>query len=339
MHRQLFSGQGGKNTKKRIKLFKENTNLTFGPVPSRRLGQSLGINNIPPKVCTYSCVYCQLGRTPTLRSERNQFYDPQNLADEALRKIEKLTNNGEKIDYLTFVPDGEPTLDIHLGKEIELLRGTGIKIAVITNSSLIWREDVRQDLLKADWVSLKVDSVEEQTWRTINRPYRPLSLPDILNGIREFSAFFRGTLTTETMLVQGINDSENQLQNTARFLQEIQPATAYLAVPTRPPAEKYVTLPSPAVLTAAYHIFIKKLARVELLTGDEGNSFTPSGNPEEDLLAITSVHPMREDAVATLLNRTKSDWTLVDRLVREEKLIKSVYHNRTFYLRNFLTKN
>jgi wyosine [tRNA(Phe)-imidazoG37] synthetase (radical SAM superfamily) len=99
--------------------------LTFGPVPSRRLGRSLGINNIPPKVCTFSCVYCQLGRTIKMQVERRAFFEPQKILSAVCDKIEKTRHSGESIDYVTFVPDGEPTLDPNLGREIELLRPLG----------------------------------------------------------------------------------------------------------------------------------------------------------------------------------------------------------------------
>ncbi|RJS80313.1 radical SAM protein, partial [Candidatus Bathyarchaeota archaeon] len=130
--------------------------IAFGPVPSRRLGKSLGINNIPAKVCTYSCVYCQLGRTKEITLERRAFYDPDRIFRDVRRKVEEARTRGEEIDYLTFVPDGEPTLDLNLGVEIELLRRIEIPIAILTNASLLWRRDVEEDLLKADLVSVKV---------------------------------------------------------------------------------------------------------------------------------------------------------------------------------------
>ena len=136
--------------------------LAFGPVPSRRLGRSLGINNIPPKICTYSCAYCQLGRTIKMQAERRAFYPPRQILQDVQDKVERTRKVTETVDYLTFVPDGEPTLDLNLGREIELLRPLGIKIAVITNSSLIWRKDVRETLMKADWVSLKANSVKQE---------------------------------------------------------------------------------------------------------------------------------------------------------------------------------
>ena len=121
----------------------------YGPVPSRRLGQSLGINNIPPKICTYSCVYCQLGRTIELQSERRRFYDPDVIFKDTKRQIRKAREKDERIDYLTIVPDGAPTLDVNLGREIGLLKSLGIKIAVIENASLLWREDVRNARVRA----------------------------------------------------------------------------------------------------------------------------------------------------------------------------------------------
>jgi len=119
--------------------------VVYGPVPSRRLGHSLGINNIPPKICSYSCVYCQLGSTTNIRVERKTFYQPEEIAQGVKHKVSQVRERNEPIDHLTFVPDGEPTLDANLGKEIELVKPLGIKIAVISNGSLIWRDDVRQD--------------------------------------------------------------------------------------------------------------------------------------------------------------------------------------------------
>lgn len=161
--------------------------LAFGPVPSRRLGRSLGINNIPPKVCTYSCVYCQVGRTLKMQVERRAFYEPEDVLKDVQDKVERAKEAGESIDYLTFVPDGEPTMDVHLGREIELLKPLGIRIAVITNASLIGREDVREELVKADWVSFKIDSTREEVWRRINRPHRTLQQSTVLDGMLEFA--------------------------------------------------------------------------------------------------------------------------------------------------------
>ena len=121
-----------------------------------------------------------------MQIEREEFYHPKEISREVEQKVKEATRKGESIDYLTFVPDGEPTLDLNLGKEIELLKPLGMKIAVITNSSLMWREDVRDDLCQADWVSVKVDAVTPDVWRKIDRPYGTLRLENILQGISDF---------------------------------------------------------------------------------------------------------------------------------------------------------
>lgn len=313
--------------------------LIFGPVPSRRLGQSVGINNIPPKVCTYSCVYCQLGRTIKMHVERRPFYKPEDILSAVQDRVEERRSADEAIDYLTFVPDGEPTLDLNLGREIALLKPLGIPIAVITNSSLIWQKKVRGDLMQADWVSLKVDAVEEQTWRRVNRAHRNLNLRAILEGALEFSRSFRGKMATETMLISNVNDDEQCLRPVADFLARLQPAAAYLAIPTRPPAEEWAQPPDERVINRAYQVLNEKVAHVEYLTGYEGDAFASTGNVEKDLLSITAVHPMREDAVGALLERTGADWAEVYRLVMHDQLIETQYEGHKFYLRRFKKKS
>jgi wyosine [tRNA(Phe)-imidazoG37] synthetase (radical SAM superfamily) len=307
--------------------------IAFGPVPSRRLGRSLGINNIPPKVCTYSCVYCQLGRTIKMQVDCRTFYQPEGILKDVEEKIENAKEVGESIDYLTFVPDGEPTLDVNLGREIELLKPLGIRIAVITNASLIGREDVREDLMKADWVSLKVDSIREEVWHRINRPHRTLQLTSILDGMLEFAKAYGGELVTETMLVEGVNDGDEHLKEVADFLAQLGPAKAYLSIPTRPPAERWVQPPSEESINGAYQILSKKVDRVEYLIGYEGNAFAFTGNVEEDLLSITAVHPMRDEAVSEFLSRARADWPIVHRLIAQGQLIEMEYEEKRFYMR------
>ena len=305
----------------------------FGPVPSRRLGRSMGINNIPAKVCTYNCVYCQLGRTVRMKVERTPFYEPREIFAEARAKVEKARQLGLRIDYLTFVPDGEPTLDVNLGREIEMLRPLGIKVAVITNGSLISRKDVREELAQADWVSLKVDCVREEVWRRINRPQPALHLPAILQGMQDFAKFYKGELVTETILVRGINNNLGRLQAVARLIERLQPAKAYVSVPTRPPAEKWVETPDEKSVNEAYQIFSQHLKRVEYLIGYEGNDFALAGDPQENILSITAVHPMREEALRRVLAEADIDWSLVDGLVKEGKLVVLEYRGKVFYMR------
>jgi len=311
--------------------------IIFGPVPSRRLGQSLGINNIPPKSCSYSCIYCQVGETAYLKTQRQAFYEPSSILKATDLKLRQLKERQEIVDYLTFVADGEPTLDTNLGKHIELLKLLGKKIAVITNSSLIWQKAVQDDLSKADLVSVKIDSVDKVVWHKINRPQKELSLEGILNGIRQFSEYYKGELITETMLVRDINDTKEGIEKVATFISEIKSKQSYISIPTRPPALKGVKPPAESTINTAYQIFKEKGIHVETITGFEGNNFGFSGNVEENLLGIASVHPMREESVRSFLKRANADQNVLSKLLSDNKLKEVRYKNNSFYVRKLVS--
>lgn len=307
----------------------------FGPVPSRRLGKSLGINNIPVKVCTYSCIYCQVGPTTVMTSDRRAFYEPDEIFRNVQDRIAQAKVAAEPIDYLAFVPDGEPTLDIRLGHELTMMKSLGIPVGVITNGSLLWRDDVQEALAGADWVSLKIDAVEERIWRRIDRPHKRLRISSLLSGMRKFAETFAGKLVTETMLVKDINDDETCLADIAQFIRTLNPATAYLSIPTRPPVLRYVHAPAEETVNRAYRIFADQLAHVEYLIGYEGNAFAVTGDIRKDLLSITAVHPMRRDAVEALLVKAGASWAVVDDLLARGELAEVSYACHLFYLRKF----
>lgn len=308
--------------------------VTFGPVPSRRLGHSLGINNIPPKHCSYSCIYCQVGPTAAQEIAPRAFYLPETILREVGQRLEAVRAQGETVDYLTFVPDGEPTLDVNLGESIDALRPLGLPIAVISNASLIWRPEVREALGRADWVSVKVDSVDEATWRRINQPHPDLKLPDILDGIRSFAATYGGTLASETLLVAGVNDDAAGVEAVASFIAEAGIRLAYLAIPHRPPADSTVACPDEATVTRAWHILAERVGQVELLTAYEGDAFPPLDDPRGQLLAVTAVHPMRESAVRALLTRAGLDMALAQELVDSGELRQVNHGGEVFYIRH-----
>ncbi len=307
----------------------------FGPVPSRRFGQSLGINTIPPKTCSYSCVYCQLGRTSRLTVHREPHCDPGELLGDVRSTLRKLAERGEQVDYLTFVPDGEPTLDSRLGDQLDLLRPTGVPLAVITNASLLSDGDVRRDLARADRVSVKLDAVRHDTWRRVDRPHGDLRLRDVLDGVLQFAREFKGELDTETMLVKGMNDSPDDLKPLAAFFEWLRPRRSYISIPIRPPAVEGVLPPGEDVLVRAYEILSGSVEQVEMLIGFEGAAFASTGDAEADLLAITSVHPMRSDQVEAFLEKTGSSWEMVEWIVRQEKLKEVAFGDHRFFIRRF----
>lgn len=309
--------------------------LVFGPIPSRRLGRSLGVNTIPPKTCSYSCVYCQVGRTTRSRVTRRSFYEPEAIGQAVRARVESVRADGGRVDHLTFVPDGEPTLDENLGATIEELAPLGIPIAVITNSSLLADPEVRRALDRADWVSVKVDAADESVWTRIDRPSRRLDFASLTDGLRTFAREYTGTLVTETMLVSGVNDDESHLRALADLVADLRASASYLAIPTRPPAEPWVRAPDEAVVTRAYGVFAGRAPGVEYLTGYEGDAFASTGDARADLLSITAVHPMRRDAVDALLEKTGTDRRVVDILVAERLLSETTYGGHTYYVRRF----
>lgn len=307
--------------------------LVFGPVPSRRLGRSLGINNVPAKTCSYGCVYCQVGPTTEYALTPRRFRDPERLVAAVRARVEELRRQGERIDALTFVPDGEPTLDADLGLEIERLSALGIPVAVISNGSLLTRPEVARALSGAAWVGLKVDTLDGRAWRRLDRPHPDLQLSAILEAVLSFAASFRGTLTTETMLVRGLNDGAEEIEALAEYLARVGPACAYLAVPTRPTAAPGVLPPGEGVLHRAFESLARRLPRVELLIGFEGDTFGTSGDPRHDLLSVAAVHPLREDQALAILEQDGAAESLLPGLVAEGLLVRLEHGGHTFYAR------
>jgi wyosine [tRNA(Phe)-imidazoG37] synthetase (radical SAM superfamily) len=264
--------------------------------------------------------------------DRDEYFSPEAIASEVAERLEKLGERGEGVDYLSFVPNGEPTLDANLGRTIGLLKPLGIRIAVITNASLLWRSDVREELARADWVSLKVDTVREELWRKLNRPHPSLRLQEVLEGMRTFAGMFRGALETETMLARGVNDSADDLERAAEFITRLKPVRACLSAPVRPPAEARVEAPPEDALNRGFQIYREHGVPAELLVDYEGTAFSATGDTAEELLAITAVHPMREDAVREFLARNNRDWRTIRDLIAGGRLVKTEYRGNRFYL-------
>ncbi len=259
----------------------------YGPVPSRRLGRSIGVSPIPPKTCSYTCVYCQLGRTTRLTAERKSFYPKGDV----LRDIEKVVSLNDA-DYLTFVGDGEPTLSKDLGWLIhESKKRFSLKVAVITNGSLFWDADVRQQVSEADVLLPSLDAGSEDVFKRVNRPHPSISFDEMLDGQIKLRDSFSGEIWEEVMLVSGLNDSDQALSDIKRGLDSIRADRVYVNVPIRPPAEEWVVPPSPERLLRATEL----LGNAWDITGYESGEFGLGGfsNAREAILELCSRHPMR----------------------------------------------
>ncbi|MCD6301469.1 MAG: radical SAM protein, partial [Staphylothermus sp.] len=260
------------------------------------------------------CIYCQAGRTTNLVINRMKFYEVNEVVKQVVTEVYR-----KKPDVVSFVPNGEPTLDINLGKEAELLKKEiDLPLAIFTNSSLLNRQDVVDDLMHFDIVSVKIDTVKHKTWKIMNRPHPELSLEEILDAIREFSKNFRGKLITETMLVKGVNDNEEEYESIAKYLSSLKFDKAYIQAPIRPPAEDWVKPASEDEYTKAYHVFRKYLGdRVELLISSEPKSFKFTDDLVVEIANTIYVHPIRLDYVSELaMKHGKNAEQIIDELVR-----------------------
>jgi wyosine [tRNA(Phe)-imidazoG37] synthetase (radical SAM superfamily) len=301
----------------------------FGPVRSRRLGSSLGVNTMPGRVCSYSCIYCQAGRTALLCEARRAFGAPSDLADEVDAALHLAQTKGVPVDYVSLVPAGEPALDANLGKTISAIRRLDVRVAVFTNSSLLWRSDVRDELALADWVSVKVDAVTEPVWRQINRPHRRLSFDRVLEGLERFAREQAGRLVTETMLVGGVNDSAETIDALSLRIAALAPVTAWVGVPIRPPAEPWVCAPGVASFDRALQVFMTRIPEVRPLLGPDTRPWRSVEGGRGRILAMAAVHPLRDADLEELL--PGSARARVDELVSEGSLERVVFDGQRFY--------
>jgi len=270
----------------------------YGPVPSRRLGQSLGIDPIPLKTCNWNCVYCQLGRTVPLTNQRKEYVPREKLVDEVKTALEEHAPG--EIDWVTFVGSGEPTLHSSIGWMIRQVKEiTDLPVAVITNGSLLYRAEVREALAAADAVMPSFDAGTPELYRKINRPHPEITFDRLREGLEKFSRGYSGKLWVEVMLVRDLNDTEQALRDIARTLKQMEIDEIHLAQPTRPPVETWVQPPTQEGLMRARAI-LGKVAHVlhpAAGTFDLGDA----DNLTDAVVSIITRHPMREEElIATL---------------------------------------
>ena len=278
--------------------------FVFGPVPSRRLGQSLGIDPIPLKTCNWNCVYCQLGRSRPLINLRKDYFPPKEIIAQAVEALE--AHDPDEIDWITFVGSGETTLAASIGAMIDQLKKhTQKPIAVITNGSLLYKPEVRRELERADAVLPSVDAGNAELYRKINRPHPEITFERLVDGIKTFRKAYSGKLWVEVMLVKGLNDTEEALREIASVLNDIAPDEVHILQPTRPPVETWVQPPDEEGLFRARAILGSIAAMIDPVIG----SFDLSGseNLVDAIVGIITRHPMRESELQETLNHWSND--------------------------------
>jgi len=270
----------------------------FGPVPSRRLGQSLGIDPVPLKTCNWNCVYCQLGRSIPLTNERVDYFPREDMIIEVEQAL--ASHQPGEIDWITFIGSGETTLHAGIGWLIRQVKSlTHLPIAVITNGSLLYLPEVRLELSPADAVLPSLDAGNAKLYRKINRPHPEVSFERLIQGLAAFRADYQGKLWVEVMLVRGLNDTEAALKEIATVLKNIQPDEVHILQPTRPPVETWVQ-PSDAEGLLRARAILGDIARI---IHPASGSFDLSGTESlvDAVVGIITRHPMREDELIETL--------------------------------------
>lgn len=272
----------------------------FGPVPSRRLGSSLGIDPIPFKTCNWNCVYCQLGRSVPLVNQRREYFPAPAIVAEVQRAL--TLDRREEIDWVTFIGSGEPTLHSRLGWMIRQVKSTTtIPLAVVTNGSLLCLPHVREELAVADAVLPSLDAGTPSLYRKVNRPHPDCRFERLVEGLIDFRGCYQGKLWVEVMLVKDLNDSEKALEDIAAVLSRVRPDEVHLSSPHRAPAERWVEAPDDERLARAAAV-IGRAARV-VSAASGAVDLSGFDTVVEAVNSIISRHPMEEAELIRTLRR------------------------------------
>ncbi len=301
--------------------------FTFGPVPSRRLGFSLGVDIIPRKYCSFDCIYCQVGKTTDKEIERRSFFDPKAIVDEIVSESKQRNN----IDVVTFSGSGEPTLNADIGWMIrETKKRLKLPVCVITNSSLLFDEKVRSDLNAADTVLPSLDAVSGEAFESINRPHPEITIDKVIEGLRLFRAAYKGKMLLEIMLVKGANVAPEELEKMRLVIEGICPDKIQLNTVTRPPTEETASGVSRVALKKACAFFGD---RCEIICKFEKKPRRDAGYLQADSLSdILSRRSLTLDDVVKITGiTTKEARKTLQQLEGEGKIKSTSVGSRLFY--------
>lgn len=298
----------------------------YGPIPSRRLGFSLGVDVVPYKTCTLDCIYCQLGRTTCKTVERK----PYAQRDIVCREIQQVLNKNQQVDYITFSGSGEPTLNAEIGafiKEVKTI--TSLPVVVLTNGTLFFREDVRKDLREADIVMPSLDAASDSLFRKINRPHPMLNSETILRGLRCFREEYKGGIWLEVMLIKNCNDNAEELMRLRDAITDVRPDKVYLNTVVRPPAEKYAKS-----LNRTEMLSVKKVLdqKCEVIAEFSGHKVGETKDVEEAIVEMAKRRPLTITDMANVLGISDANAkTWVKGLQESGKLRVRQYDGKKYY--------
>jgi len=300
----------------------------YGPVPSRRLGYSLGVDILPYKTCTLDCVYCQLGPTPETTDRAGCFFEEQ----EILSQIQEAVSPSRgRIDYITFSGSGEPTLNAGLGSLIRKIKAmTDITVAVLTNGTLLTRKEVRQALMEADLVVPSLDAATQEMFERVNRPHPSLKVRDIIQSLIRFRQEYQGRLWLEVMLVAGINDSPEHIRDLKEAAAAIHPDRVQLNTVARPPAEGFARALTQERMEEIREIFGPEAEIIADFSGDPRlSSLEAVGAAIVDLVKR---RPVTLTDIANSLGLHRNEAIKHLDLLRKDDKIRVVFHKgRKYY--------
>jgi wyosine [tRNA(Phe)-imidazoG37] synthetase (radical SAM superfamily) len=301
------------------------TNQIFGPVPSRRLGRSLGVDLVPFKTCTYDCIYCQLGRTTCKTMERKEWVP----IDGVLEKLnEKLCTEP---DYITLSGSGEPTLFSRLDELIHRIKAmTRVPVAVLTNGSLLWQKDVRNQLMNADLVIPSLDAGDEAMFRLVNRPHEEISFEQMFSGLIDFRREFRGEYWLEVFVVGAYTAVPGELAKVAKCVDRIRPDRVQLNTVTRPPAEKYAVGVSSERLAGLASLFHPRAEIIAEFRGVHRQAEFVAGR--EEIFQMLRRRPCSVDDIADGLGMHRNEAIkYIEELNAENLLEESLSAEKLYY--------
>ena len=304
----------------------EKTNQIYGPVPSRRLGFSLGVDPIPFKTCTLDCIYCQLGKTTNKTVERREYVPESKI----LPQLEEALSLNQRIDYITFSGSGEPTLNSQIGKLIKKIKKMShVPVAVLTNGTLLFQEELRQELLEADLVIPSLDGATQETFERVNRPHPSLKIDRVIQGLRTFRQEFEGRIWLEIMLVKGINDGMDHIERLKQAISELKPDKVQLNTVVRPPSEEF-----------ACAVSLEELEKIRELLGGDAEVIAQFERKEqrayqEDvesaILALLSRRPVTLSDISNSLGIHRNELMKYLQSLEKEGKIKSVVYGGLRY--------
>ncbi|HDO06616.1 MAG TPA: radical SAM protein [Bacteroidetes bacterium] len=305
----------------------------FGPVPSRRLGMSLGVDLVPHKVCSLNCVYCECGRTTNLTLERKE-YIPY---DEVVKEIAHYLEHNPAPDYITFSGSGEPTLNVRIGDVLHFIKTKSkTPVAVLTNGSLFYDKSVRTGLLESDVVLPSLDAAEDSAFRKINRPFYKLDIPEYIRGLIDFRKEYKGQIWLEVLIIPGLNDTKENLQALKEAFLQIQPEEIQLNTLDRPGAVENIRAATRKELQEIVGFWDLPQVKIIAAAPDRKKIVSYRDDMESAILETIRRRPCTLEDMHEILGLHINEINKYLDVLEDEQKIISVRENRGLFYRDVL---